>query len=154
MLKTPEVTPEERAQLEAATERHLRRGELSEAWAALTKLSDAFPGDAAVAERIKHLEDSLEPSEWRKMTMTRPTTADAMKSPMHYAESLAAQGRYTEALELYRALLDENPHQELIKERLSELYQLARVASPKKQGVDRLGMLEHLLERISSRRRA
>ena len=146
------MTPEDRAQLEAAIDRHLRRGELSEAWAALSKLSDAFPGDAASAARIKHLEESLEPSEWRKMTMAR-VDRSALKTPMHLAEEAAAQGRFTEALELYPALLDLNPHQELIKERLAELYQLARVAAPKKPGVDRLGVLEHLLERISSRRR-
>lgn len=152
MLKRAlDVTPEERAQLEAASERHLRRGELSEAWAALSKLSDALPGDEAIAARIKHLEDSLEPSEWRKMT-ARPAPP-APRTPMHLAEEAAAQGRFTEALELYRALLDENPGQELLKERLAELYQLARVASPKKPRVDRLGVLEHLLERIASRKR-
>lgn len=141
----------ERAQLEAQTERHLRRGELSEAWATLSRLAEAFP--QAYAARLQQLEESLEPAEWRRVTQQRGAPSGVMKTPSQYAESLVAEGHFTEAMELYRALLDENPDQELVKERLSELYQLARVATPSRPPVDRTATLEHLLERISSRRR-
>lgn len=147
------MTPAERTSLEEKLERHLRRGELSEAWGSLSRLTDAFPEDGALSERLKQLEDGLEPSEWRRVTMARAEPSNVHKSPMHYAESLAAAGKYVEAIEIYRALLDERPDQELVKERLSELFQLAQVAEPKRPAVNRAGVLEHLLERITSRRR-
>lgn len=148
------MTPEERTTLEGKVDRHLRRGELSEAWGALSRLTDAFPDDASLKERLRQLEESLEPSEWRRVTMARAEPSGVHKSPMHYAEGLAAAGKYVEAIEIYRALLDERPDWELVKERLAELFQLARVAEPKRPQVDRAGLLEHLLERISTRRRA
>lgn len=148
------MSPEERTALEGKVERHLRRGELSEAWASLSRLTDAFPEDASLQLRLRQLEESLEPSEWRRVTMARPEPSGVHKSPMHYAEGLAAAGKYTEAIEIYRALLDERPDWELVRERLGELFQLARVAQARRPAVDRAGVLEHLLERINARRRA
>ncbi len=147
------MTPEQRTQLEDKVDRHVRRGELSEAWAVLSRLSDAFPADGALRARLKQFEDSLEPAEWRRVTGFKSEPSGSYKTPMHHAEALAAQGRFSEAMEIYRAMLDEHPSHELARERLAELYQLARVAEPARPAVDRTGVLEHLLERIASRRR-
>ncbi|MGV3619788.1 MAG: hypothetical protein ACO1OB_03165 [Archangium sp.] len=147
------MSPGDRTTLEAKIERHLRRGELSEAWAALNGLCEAFPEEDALKLRLRQLEESLEPSEWRRVTLAKTEPSGVHKSPMHYAEGLAAAGKYTEAIEIYRALLDERPDQELVKERLGELFQLAQVAQARRPTVDRAGVLEHLLERINARRR-
>jgi hypothetical protein len=72
---------------------------------------------------------------------------------MHEAESLAAKGKYKEAIAIYRALLKDRPDWDLVKERLAELFQLAQVAAPNKTSVDQAGALKHLLDRINTRKR-
>ena len=148
------MTPVERSTLESQVERHVRRGELSEAWAALAKLSAAFPEDTALAERLAQLEQGLDPAERRRVAMTRSEPTAKHKTPMHEAEALAAAGKYKEAITIYRALLASRPDWDLVKERLAELFQLAQVAAPHRQPVNREKVLEHLLERISTRKRA
>jgi Flp pilus assembly protein TadD len=147
------MTQEERQAVETNVDRHLRRGELPEAWAALHQLVVAFPEDAAVAARLAQLEESLDPMERQRVAPTRAEPTGGHKSPMHQAESLAAAGRYKEAIAIYRALLASRPDWELVKERLAELFQLAQVAEPKRTPVNREGLLEHLLERINARKR-
>lgn len=147
------MTDAERAALESQVERHVRRGELSEAWATLQKLAAAFPEDAALATRLSQLEESLDPMERRRVAVTRVEITGAHKTPMHQAEALAAAGKYAEAIAIYRQLLADRPDWELVKERLAELFQLAQVAHPARHPVNREAVLEHLLDRISSRRR-
>lgn len=147
------MTPEERQAVESQVERHLRRGELSEAWAKLERLVSECPDDPALAARLAQLEESLDPSERHRVALTRAEPTGGHKSPMHRAEALAAAGKYTEAIGIYRALLASRPDWDLVKERLAELFQLAQVAEPKRTPVNREGLLEHLLERISTRKR-
>ena len=147
------MTPAERFTLESQVERHVRRGELTEAWAALAKLSTAFPDDLALAARLAHLEQGLDPAERRRVAMTRSEPTAKHKTPMHEAEALAAAGRYKEAITIYRALLEQRPDWDLVKERLAELFVLAQVAAPHRPPVNRAKVLEHLLERISTRKR-
>lgn len=147
------MTPEERTSLETQAERHLRRGELAEAYAVLSKLAAAFPDEPELALRVEQLEQSLDPAEQRRVAMTRPEPTGRHKTPMHEAESLAAKGRYKEAITIYRALLAQRPDWDLVKERLAELFELAQVAAPHKPPPNREGVLEHLLGRISTRKR-
>ena len=147
------MLPEERAALEAKVDRHLRRGEMGDAFACLAQLAEAFPDELELQDRLAQLEESLDPAEKRRVAMLRPEPTGSNKSPMHRAEALAAQGKYVEAIEIYRALLASRPDWELVKERLAELFQLAQVASPARPAVNREGVLEHLLDRISSRKR-
>jgi len=112
------------------------------------------PRDAALAERLSQLEQGLDPSERRRVATSKVESTGSHQSPMHEAESLAAAGRYKDAITIYRTLLVQRPDWELVKERLAELFQLAQVAEPKRQPVNRARLLEHLLERISSRKRA
>ncbi len=147
------MTPEERTRLETQVERHVRRGELSEARSVLEKLCMAFPEDALLADRLVQLEQGLDPAERRRVAMGRVEPTGKHKTPMHEAESLAAAGRYKEAIFIYRELLEARPDWDLVKERLAELFQLAQVAAPNRSGVTHEGALEHLLDRISTRKR-
>lgn len=147
------MTPEERTSLETQAERHLRRGELAEAYAVLAKLAAAFPDEPELTLRVEGLEQSLDPVEQRRVAMIRPEPTGKHKTPMHEAESLAAKGRYKEAITIYRALLAHRPDWDLVKERLDELFELAQVAAPNRPTVNQEGVLEHLLERISTRKR-
>lgn len=147
------MTPEERAQLDSQVERHVRRGELSEARATLERLCAAYPDDAALAEKLEQLEQGLDPAERRRVAMTRSEPTGKHSTPMHRAEALAAAGKYKEAITIYRELLTQRPDWDLVKDRLAELFQLAQVAAPNRQGMNREGVLEHLLDRISTRKR-
>ena len=103
---------------------------------------------------LLQLEQGLDPSERRRVATAKVESTGSHKSPMHEAEALAAAGRYKDAIGIYRALLVQRPDWDLVKERLAELFQLAQVAEPHRQPVNRESLLAHLLERISSRKRA
>ena len=148
------MTSEERTKLESQIERHVRRGQLSEAWAALEQLSNAFPDDLALAQRLGEMEQGLDPAERRRVAMSRvEPTGKHQKTPMLEAEALAAAGKYKEAITIYRKLLEQRPDWDLVSDRIAELFQLAQVAAPNRPPVNREGLLQHLLDRISSRRR-
>lgn len=148
------MSPDERSALESQADRHLRRGEISDAWAKLQKIAEQFPEDTALAERLAQLEQSLDPAERRRVAIAKVEITGTHKSPMHEAEALAAAGKYAEAITIYRRLLSERPDWDLVKERLAELFQLAQVTTSTRPAVNRESVLEHLLERISSRKRA
>lgn len=147
------MTPEERQAVESQVERHLRRGELSEAWSRLQALVAEHPDDPALAARLAQLEESLDPSERHRVALARVEPTGGHKSPMHQAEALAAAGKYAEAITIYRELLASRPDWDLVKERLAELFQLAQVAGPRRTPVNREGLFQHLLQRISTRKR-
>ena len=148
------MTPEERTALETQIERHVRRGELGQAYAALQRLSDAFPDELALTQRLAQVEASLDPAERRRVPVPISEPSGVHKSPMHQAEAFAAAGRYRDAIGIYRALLQSRPDWDLVKERLAELFQLAQVADPPRPPVNRENVLGHLLERITSRKRS
>lgn len=148
------MSPEDRSAAQTQLERHVRRGELSEAWAVLERLATAFPEDAGLAERLAQVEHGLDPAERRRVAMTRAEpTGKHPRTPMHEAEALAAAGRYKDAIVIYRRLLEQRPDWDLVKERLAELFQLAQVAAPHRLPVNRENVLEHLLDRITTRKR-
>ncbi len=148
------MSPEERTALERRAERHLRRGELKEAVAAYRNLAAAFPGDRALQDRLGLVEETLPASDLaRTPSGVRAEPSGVHATPAHQAEALAARGDFRGAIEIYRRLLATTPQAELLTERVAELEQLAS-ATRSRPALSREHLLEHLLERISTRRRA
>lgn len=151
------MSPADRQALEARADRCLRRGELSEAFALYRELTAAFPGDAALRARVQELEGSLQPAELMSAKANfRAEPADAPRSETEQAEQLAAAGDYAGAIAAYRRLLTARPDNELVRERLHELFTLARAAAPRPSAptARREAVLGELLSRIGARKRS
>ncbi|MDP3232646.1 MAG: tetratricopeptide repeat protein [Myxococcales bacterium] len=151
------MSPADRQAHETRAERCLRRGELSEAFALFRDLVAAFPDDAALRRRVDELEGSLQPAELMSAKANfRAEPEGAPRSATEEAERLAAAGDYGGAIASYRKLLTERPDNELVKERLTELFDLARASSsprPSAPAHRREAMLGDILSRIGARRR-
>jgi tetratricopeptide (TPR) repeat protein len=150
------MSPADRQALEARAERCLRRGELSEAFTLFRELVTRFPDDAALAERLSQLEGSLQPAELLSAKANfRAEPEGAPRSDTEQAERLAAAGDYAGAIAAYRRLLTARPDNELVRERLAELFTLARAAAPRPSAptANREAVLGELLSRIGARRR-
>lgn len=157
------MTPEARAEMVAQAERALRRGELDEALRLFEVLGRAFPDDTGLVTKLAHLRESVEPQELQSardfQASTRPTSIpQGPSSPVAEGERLFAVGDYSGAAAAYRRALQERPHSELIRERLEELYRLARalpVHSPTDRSLPRQAepLLHALLDRLAARRR-
>lgn len=148
------MSPDERRALEQQADKLMRRGDLPGTAATLRRLVEAFPEEPSYVERLGDVEASLDPVERGRVSLPPPRPTGENATPLHEAEALAAAGKYAEAVAIYRALLTASPDAPLLKERLAELYALAQVAAPKRPPVNRAQVLEHLLERITSRRRS
>jgi tetratricopeptide (TPR) repeat protein len=157
------MTPEARADMVAQAERALRRGELDEALRLHEALCRAFPEDASLALKLAHLRETVDPEELR---LSRALQASAQprsipqgpSSPVTEGERLFALGDYAGAAAAYRRALQARPDSELIRERLEELYELARalpVHSPTDRSLPRQAepLLHALLDRLAARRR-
>ncbi len=154
------MTPEARADMVARAERALRRGEISEAVSLYDTLCQAFPEDAALALKHVNLREMLQPSELLALRpQPRPERAPlGPSSPVSEGERLFALGDYVGAAAAYRRALQERPDSELIRERLEELYRLARalpIQSPTDQALptEAEPLLHALLDRLAARRR-
>jgi tetratricopeptide (TPR) repeat protein len=155
--------PEERQDAEVRAERALRRGELSSAIGLYESIAAAYPGDPAIAAKLARVREHLQPAE---LTAAKAPRAEAplpvalgASSPEQEGERLDALGDYPGAIAAYRRALQERPDNELVQERLAELFRLVRATpqapSPTDAPLpgDRDGMLRALIDRISSRRR-
>ncbi|QSQ25760.1 tetratricopeptide repeat protein [Pyxidicoccus parkwayensis] len=156
------MTPGARADMEARADRALRRGELAEALHLYESLVQAFPDDAALALKLTNLRDSLQPAELQVLQASRPPEEASLplapSSPAQEGERLFALGDYVGAAAAYRRALQERPDSELLKERLIELYGLARempLQSPTDKALPKAAepRLQALLDRVASRRR-
>lgn len=150
------MTPADRHSLETRAERCLRRGELSEAFSLFRELVAAFPDDAALRSRLTELEGSLQPAELlNPRSNFRPEPEAAPRSPTEDAERRAAQGDYPGAIAAYRQILEAKPDNELVRERLAELFTLAQAAAPRPSAPTRHreAVLGELLSRIGARKR-
>jgi tetratricopeptide (TPR) repeat protein len=151
----------ERAQHEVQAERAVRRGDLSAALAMYRKLVQAFPQDPRLQERLADVEGSMHPAELiRAKSVAVAADPDLRPStPEQEGERLCVMGDYAGAAAAYRRALGERPDNELVRERLDELYRLARAdqtLSPTDESLPpaRQALLQALLGRIASRRRA
>jgi tetratricopeptide (TPR) repeat protein len=151
------MSPGDRQALESRAERCLRRGELSEAFALFRELVAVFPDDTALRRRVEELEGTLQPAELMSAKANfRAEPEGAPRSATEEAERLAAAGDYGGAIAAYRRLLTERPDNELVKERMNELFDLARASSGRSASTlahRREAMLGDLLSRIGARRR-
>lgn len=155
------MTPEARAEMQARAERALRRGELADAVALYEQLAQSFPDDQALAQKLALLRESLQPMELQK-SRPPPAREEARplgpSSPVQEGERLFALGDFAGAAAAYRRALQQRPDNELIQERLLELYRLA-TASPVHSPTDRAlpkkpeDRLQALLDRLAARRR-
>ncbi|MBN1208053.1 MAG: tetratricopeptide repeat protein [Myxococcaceae bacterium] len=156
------MTPEARAEMQARAERALRRGELAEAVGLYETLAQAFPEDPALAQKLALLRESLQPMELHSAKARPPAREERLpqgpSSPVQEGERLFALGDYAGAAAAYRRALQERPDNELIKERLVELYRLATIApahSPTDKALPKEPehRLQALLDRLAARRR-
>lgn len=155
------MTPEARADMQARAERALRRGELADAVGLYEQLAQAFPDEQALAQKLALLRESLQPMELQK-SRPPPAHAETLRmgpsSPVQEGERLFALGDYAGAAAAYRRALQERPDNELIQERLLELYRLA-TSAPVHSPTDRAlpkrpeDRLQALLDRLAARRR-
>jgi tetratricopeptide (TPR) repeat protein len=156
------MTPEARAEMQARAERAVRRGELADAVGLYETLVQAFPEDEALAQKLALLRESLQPMELQAQKARPPAREGRLpqgpSSPVQEGERLFALGDYVGAAAAYRRALQERPDNELIKERLVEIYRLATTA-PVHSPTDRAlpkepePLLEALLDRLAARRR-
>jgi tetratricopeptide (TPR) repeat protein len=156
------MTPEVRAETQNRAERALRRGELSEAVSLYETLCQAFPGDEALSSRLTLLREMLQPSELQSAPPSHPAPPPrplGRSSAVAEGERLFAMGDYVGAASAYRRALQERPDNELIRERLEEIYRLARempsVQSPTDKALPKEPelRLNALLDRLAARRR-
>jgi tetratricopeptide (TPR) repeat protein len=162
MYNRPRMTNEERAELEARADRFTRRGEMGHALALLESIARAFPNDETLRAHIADLSGSLQPTELHhpkaNVAETRPI-ASRPSTPEQEGERLFAIGDYAGAAAAYRRALRDKPDSALVRERLEELYHLAR-AAPRHSPTDTVlpadpeNLLSALLDRIAARRRA
>lgn len=156
------MTPEARAEMQARADRALRRGELAEAVGLYEALAQQFPQDEALAQKLALLRESLQPMELQS-AKARPPIHEAPvtqgpSSPVQEGERLFALGDYAGAAAAYRRALQERPDNELLQERLVELYRLATI-SPRHSPTDKAlpkepeHRLQALLDRLAARRR-
>ena len=157
------MTPEARAEMVAHAERALRRGELSEALSLFEKLCRAFPQDPALGLKLTTVREMLQPEELQALRSSAPPLPveripQGPSSPVAEGERLFALGDYAGAAAAYRRALQERPNSELIRERLEEIFRLAR-ALPATSPTDRKlprqtePLLHALLDRLAARRR-
>lgn len=122
--------PESAAELEQRAERAVRRGELLSALQLFEELIALEPGDERVRQRMESVRALLQPAELVGRRPSEPeeveprppaeTLTDAEQGELH-----AGAGRFVEALRCYQRALAESPDNELLRERLEELRELA-----------------------------
>jgi tetratricopeptide (TPR) repeat protein len=174
------MTADERDETEARADRSKRRGELAQALAGYNAILAAFPGDEAVQRKLAELQDSVDPAELRhpKANFADAAPGGPAQTAEQEGERLFAAGDYPGAIGALRRALAERPDNELVKERLGEIFRLvqgpARAAPSAVQevqaappprsppaaaramavaSVDPAELYRALLERISARRR-
>jgi tetratricopeptide (TPR) repeat protein len=128
-------------------------------------LCRAFPEDPSLALRLTNLREMLQPEELQTLQAVRASAQaepepvpQGPSTPVAEGERLFVLGDYAGAAAAYRRALQDQPHNELIHERLVEVYRLARalpVHSPTDRKLPRQAepLLQALLDRLAARRR-
>jgi len=122
--------PESAAELEQRAERAVRRGELLTALQLFEELMGREPDDERVRQRMESVRALLQPAELSDRRRSEPeeaeprppagTLTDAEQGELH-----ASAGRFVEALRCYERAVAQLPDNELLRERLEELRELA-----------------------------
>jgi tetratricopeptide (TPR) repeat protein len=148
------MSPEQRAEIESRADRHLRRGELSQAVTGFQAILAAFPQDIGIRRKLVQIAESLDPVDLRLPETSSPAGSAPTSAELE-AERLLDQGDHRGALAAYRRAIDERPDDERLKQCLAELFEKVRgaPAAPRRTaGPDQL--LRELLERIAGRKKA
>lgn len=123
--------PESTAELEQRAERAVRRGELHAALQLFEELIALAPGDDRVRQRMESVRALLQPSELsdgrrpEEPDQAEPAPAVGTLTDAEQGELHASAGRFVDALRCYERALAAAPENELIRERLLELRELA-----------------------------
>ncbi len=123
-------------ELEQRAERAVRRGELLVALDALERLLAERPDDERLRGRIESVRSLLQPSELVHRRRAEPLAeqpAEAALNDAEQGELFASSGRYEQAVQCYRRAVAAHPKNELLQERLAELF---RLAPPESRAVD------------------
>jgi|GEM_PF-2237112 len=114
--------------LEQRAERSVRRGELLVALDSFERLLALRPDDERLRGRIESVRSLLQPSELvhRRRAESPPEPAvEAALNDAEQGELYASNGRYALALQCYRRAVEAHSKNELLRERLAELFKLA-----------------------------
>lgn len=122
---------ESAAELEQRAERAVRRGELHAALQLFEELIAREPDDERVRQRMESVRALLQPAELSDSSRPEPeepeevrpaaeTLTDAEQGELH-----AGAGRFVDALRCYERAVAAAPDNELLRERLEELRELA-----------------------------
>jgi len=115
--------------LEQRAERAVRRGDLLMAVDIFERLLAERPEDERLRQRTESVRSLLQPSELvmrRRPTEPLPEqTSDMKLTDAQSGELLAAAGRYPDAVRAYRRAVEKHPDNELLRDRLAELFRLA-----------------------------
>lgn len=148
------MTDEQRKETLAQADRGLRRGDLSLALRLYQEVATAFPHDEAVRAKLKLVQESLQPSE---LTTAKARVSaeppSKVSSPAAEAERLATDGKIPEAIAAYRKLLEAQPQNALLQERLRELFAMIQAQAPRQPVRSPEARLTELLDLVSLRRR-
>ena len=118
------------SELEQRAERAVRRGDLLAALELYETLLAEQPDDERVRTRIESVRALLQPSELLDRRRSEPEEVEEKPraeslSDAELGELHAAAGRFVEALRSYERALEVAPDNELLRERLEELRELA-----------------------------
>lgn len=119
------------AELEQKAERAVRRGDLLAALQLFEELIAREPADDRVRQRMEAVRELLQPAELQdRAPPPEPEEADPRPPPetltdAEEGELHASAGRFTDALRCYERAVAEAPENELLRERLEELRELA-----------------------------
>ena len=121
---------ESAAELEQRAERAVRRGELLEALRLFEELIVRDPGDERVRQRMESVRALVQPAELSdrprpELEEAEPRPAAGTLTDAEQGELHASAGRFVEALRCYERAAAEAPDNELLRERLAELRELA-----------------------------
>jgi tetratricopeptide (TPR) repeat protein len=123
---------ESAAELEQRAERAVRRGELLAALQLFEELIVREPRDGRVRQRMESVRALLQPAELSDRRPPEPEPEDAEPRPAagtltdaEQGELHASAGRFVEALRWYQRAASAAPDNELVRERLDELRELA-----------------------------
>ena len=110
-------------------ERAVRRGELLLAIELFESALVQNPDDERVRQRMESVRSLLHPSELVNRRRSEPETLETgpieAMSPAEEGELHASAGRFDDALRCYERAVAQSPANELVRERLEELRQLA-----------------------------
>jgi tetratricopeptide (TPR) repeat protein len=122
--------PESAAELEQRAERAVRRGELLAALQLFEELIAREPAEQRVRQRMESVRALIQPAEMQDAPRAEPDDAEpgptaALLTDAEQGELHASAGRFADAFRCYERAVVAAPDNQLLRERLLELRELA-----------------------------